>query len=540
VRRAWIATLFAGLLIGVDAANAATVNGTPRADRLRGTSGADVLYGRGGSDRITAGPGPDFIHGGPGRDVVLAGPGDDRIALQVDRARDSVNCGRGYDIVNAERTDLVAADCEVVARQLSRDPYRTGLAQHETQVEPDSMSAGRTIVTAFQTGRFTGGGAANIGWSTSRDGGQTWTSGFLPGTTIFSSLGGTLDIVTDPVVAYDAAHRTWLIASLGVSPAGAVLLVSRSADGRTWSLPVRAVVGAPVEELDKEWLTCDNWSSSPFRGRCYLSYLSFGTGQLRTIRSNDGGLSWSTPVVMYGRVPGHLPNGVQPGARPDGSVVVSFEVFTLNPGGNHIGAVRSVDGGQTWGPTSRVASVEESQVTGMRAGPLPSMDVDARGNVYVAWSDCHFSDLCAADVALAVSRDGVSWSAPTRVPIDTVEAAVHRFVPGLAVDPATGRLAVTYHTMKLVEACDPERTCPGVDVGLITSADGGNTWSRTQRLTAETMPLSWIAEASFGRMLGDYISTSWVAGRPVPVFSLASSPVNGEFRQAVFAATRIR
>ena len=337
------------MLIGVDATNAAIVTGTPRADRLRGTSGADFLYGRAGSDRITAGAGPDFIHGGPGRDIVLAGPGDDRIALQVDRARDSVNCGRGHDIVNAERTDLVAADCEIVARQISRDPYRTGLGQHETQVEPDSMSAGRTIVTAFQTGRFTGGGAANIGWSTSRDGGQTWISGFLPGTTIFSALGGTLDLVTDPVVAYDAAHRTWLIASLGVSPAGTVLLVSRSADGRRWSLPVRAVVGAPVEELDKEWLACDNWASSRFRGRCYLSYLSFGTGQLRTARSNDGGRTWSTPVVMYGRIPGHLPNGVQPVARPDGSVIVSFEVFTLNSDGNHIGAVRSVDGGQTLG-----------------------------------------------------------------------------------------------------------------------------------------------------------------------------------------------
>ena len=428
------------MLIGVDAASAAIVNGTPRADRLRGPPVRTCSTAAAAADRITAGAGPDFIHGGPGRDVVLAGPGDDRISLQVDRARDSVNCGRGRDIVNAERTDLVAADCEVVARQLSRDPYRTGIAQHETQVEPDSMSAGRTIVTAFQTGRFTGRRRGRTSAGRPRaTAGRPGRSGFLPGATIFSTLGGTLDFVTDPVVAYDAAHRTWLIASLGVSPAGTVLLVSRSPNGITWSLPVRAVVGAPVEELDKEWLTCDNWAASRFRGRCYLSYLSFGTGQLRTARSNDGGRTWSTPVVMYGRIPGNLPNGVQPAARPDGSVVVSYEVFTLNPGGNHIGAVRSVDGGQTWAPATRVASIEESQVTGVRAGPLPSMDVDARGNVYIAWSDCHFSDLCAADVALAVSPDGVSWSAPTRVPIDAIEAPVHRFVPALAVDPASRR-----------------------------------------------------------------------------------------------------
>ena len=127
------------------------------------------------------------------------------------------------------------------------------------------------IVTAFLLS-LTGGGAANIGWSTSRNGGQTWISGFLPGTTIFSTLGGTLDLVTDPVVAYDAAHRTWLIASLGVSPAGTVLLVSRSADGLRWSLPVRAVGGDPVEELDKEcWPATTGLRAGSVCGRCYLS-----------------------------------------------------------------------------------------------------------------------------------------------------------------------------------------------------------------------------------------------------------------------------
>ena len=39
-------------------------------------------------------------------------------------------------------------------------------------------------------------------------------------------------------------------------------------------------------------------------------------------------------------------------------------------------------------------------------------------------------------------------------------------------------------------------------------------------------------------MLGDYVSTSWVGGRPVPVFSLAGAPVGGRYRQAIFATVR--
>jgi hypothetical protein len=36
-------------------------------------------------------------------------------------------------------------------------------------------------------------------------------------------------------------------------------------------------------------------------------------------------------------------------------------------------------------------------------------------------------------------------------------------------------------------------------------------------------------------MLADYVSTSFVRGRPVSVFVLASARVNGRFRQATFA-----
>jgi predicted outer membrane repeat protein len=49
------------------------------------------------------------------------------------------------------------------------------------------------------------------------------------------------------------------------------------------------------------------------------------------------------------------------------------------------------------------------------------------------------------------------------------------------------------------------------------------------------MELDWLPVAG-GRFLGDYISTSFVAGRAVPVYSLAVPPWGGRLREAIMAA----
>jgi hypothetical protein len=97
---------------------------------------------------------------------------------------------------------------------------------------------------------------------------------------------------------------------------------------------------------------------------------------------------------------------------------------------------------------------------------------------------------------------------------------------------------VTYHSLRQAQGCDDN--CPwGVDIGFVSSVDGGTTWSRPQRLNAESMQLPWIAQTALGRMTGDYISTSFVGGRAVPVFSLAAEPLLDEFSQAIFASVRL-
>lgn len=46
--------------------------------------------------------------------------------------------------------------------------------------------------------------------------------------------------------------------------------------------------------------------------------------------------------------------------------------------------------------------------------------------------------------------------------------------------------------------------------------------------------LDWLSETTLGRMLGDYISVSWVGGRVIPVLSLAGEP-GFTMAQAIFA-----
>ena len=540
-----------GLLVAVAAivlaspASAARIEGTQGSDRIVGTIGDDAIYGRGGNDRLVGRGGHDLLHGGPGSDTVFGETGNDGVVAHYDGAADSVRCGPGRDVVTADAADAVAADCETVSVQLSRDKFVTFRAQHETQVEPDSFASGQTVVAAFQTGRFEDGGASGIGWATSHDGGRTWRSGFLPGLTTSSSPAGTYDAASDPVVAYDAAARFWLIASLGVADEQTSLLVSRSRDGLTWSAPVVAAASA-LEDYDKEWIACDNWASSPFRGRCYLSYLDFESGQIRTRHSTDGGATWSGPTGVPGRTESSVANGVQPVVRPSGALVLVFAAFAAfarfdDPEASEMVAVVSNDGGVRFTPRVRISGLEEEVVIGVRSPALPSVEVDGGGTIYAAWHDCRFRPGCLLnDIVVARSPDGIRWSAPVRVPTVPVERETHVFVPGLGVDPtrsgARARLAVTYHVKP--QDCGFAR-CPGMHVELVTSNDAGATWTRPRRLSAEPMPLEWLAETGLGRMTGDYISTSFVGGRPVPVFSLATQPVAGEHRQAIFATTRL-
>ncbi len=426
------------------------------------------------------------------------------------------------------------AGANVPLTQVSADPFTNATSQHATEVEPDTFADHGTVVATFQVGRFFNGGATDIGFARSGDGGATWDPpGFLPGLTFSSGADSPYERVSDPSVAYDAAHATWLISSLPLLPniASPTVLVSRSTDdGRTWGDPVS--IPPPVShsvDLDKNWTVCDNVSAA-FRGHCYTEFDNFGEGDRELMStSTDGGLTWSTPIETAGHDKGL---GGQPLVQPDGTVVVPFE--SLN---QKIAAFLSKDGGASWTKAVTIASTRFHDVGGgLRTSPLPTAEIDGAGNIYVAWEDCRFRHHCAAnDIVFSKSSDGVQWSDPARVPIDTVTSGVDHFIPGLAVDPASSGadadLALTYYFY-------PDAACSStcrLQVGYISSPDGGAHWGDPIQL-AGPMALSEIAQTSQGPMVGDYISTSFSGGRATTVFAVGQ-PTPGAFDEAMYAPT---
>lgn len=432
-----------------------------------------------------------------------------------------------------------AAQATPALTQISSDPYSNPSSSHRTEVEPDTFSYGNTIVSAFQVGRFYDGGATNVGWSTSPDGGNTWIQGFLPGITKFQ--GGTYDRVSDAAVAYDARHNVWLVATLPIAaPAGGRIigsgvLVSRSLDGGlTWHNPVTVVAQGG---LDKSWIVCDNHPSSPYYGNCYVEYDDNSNGNLLQMStSTDGGLTWGAPRATANNASGL---GGQPLVQQSGRVVVpAMDAF-----GASILSFTSSDGGQSWSRTTTVTSIAGHRVAGnLRSEPLPSAEIDASGKVYVAWQDCRFRRFffvfCRGDdIVMSTSLDGSSWSPVVRVPIDATTSGADHFIPGLAVDPntagATAHLGLAYYYYPQAN-CTPT-TCQ-LNVGFVSSTDGGAHWSAPTQL-AGPMSMSWLPLTSQGYMVGDYISTSFVGGRARPVIAVAQAPSGGAFNQAMYTPT---
>jgi hypothetical protein len=417
---------------------------------------------------------------------------------------------------------------QLAIKQISADTFTDPDAQHATEVEPDAFGYGNTIVSAFQVARISDGGGADVGFSTSIDGGKTWTAGYLPGLTV-NYKNGTFTAASDAAVAYDAAHGVWLICTLPLGN-NDVVAVSRSVDGLVWDNPIMVT----NINADKNWIVCDNTATSAFFGHCYVEWDSPAAGDLVYMStSTDGGKTWGSAKTTADQLFGI---GGQPLVQPNGNVVVP--IVSFNSGG--MAAFMSTNGGQSWGSSVNIASISQhGEAGGIRSAGLPTARVDGAGNIFVVWSDCRFRSGCKAnDLVMSASSNGTTWSAVSRIPMVPVNSAVDLFIPGLGVDPATSgasaHLAITTYAYANTN-CNFS-TCQ-LYVGFTVSANGGKTWT-AGKVLAGPMSLSWLPDSFSGYMVADYLGTTFVQGKPFGVFAVAKAPHDGKRDQGMYTTTQ--
>lgn len=424
-----------------------------------------------------------------------------------------------------------SATAQIPLTQISSDTFTNTSSQHATEVEPASYAFGNTIVSTFQIGRFTDGGASDIGFSTSTNAGTTWTNGNLPGITKVEGT-GTYDRASDTSVIYNQKYKLWLAETLGLSVTGGVhgaaVLVSSSTDGITWGNPVKVSVVETGGYYDKPWISCDNTSTSKYYGNCYVEWDDFSQFDLIEMStSTDGAKTWSAKKTTTGSASG---NGGLPMVQPNGTVIVAID----DPFLSSVLAFKSTDGGSTWTAPVTVAVINEHAVAGgMRALPLVAAQMDAAGKAYVAWADCSFRSGCSSnDIVYSTSSDGTTWSAVTRVPIDPVASTLDHFTPGFVIQPgtsgSTAHLALTYNFF-------PKSNCGStckLGVGYISSTNGGTTWSSPRTLAKGIEP-SWLPATTSGQMAGDYMTAAFPGPRVHGVFPDAKAPVGTTLNESM-------
>jgi hypothetical protein len=245
---------------------------------------------------------------------------------------------------------------------------------------------------------------------------------------------------------------------------GSAILVNKSTDGGlSWSAPITLIQNDSAAGFnDKPSITVDPANANVVYA---IWRHSNGTGDTQTItllaRSTDGGNTWEAPRTIFRSPQGDFNHNHVIFVGPDGTLTDLFSEFEFsgkNLQSQELTALRSTDGGLTW--SDPIVAAQQLSVgdvdpdTGQPLGHLPeahyAMDPH-NGNLYAVWEDGRFSGGQFNGVAFSMSTDGgLTWSDPIRInqTPDTIPVGNRQaFVPTVAV-AGNGTVAVTYYDFR--------------------------------------------------------------------------------------------
>ena len=398
---------------------------------------------------------------------------------------------------------------------------------------------GSNIVAVYNTDAFTSfvqiGGELLVdhqftsGFSNSTDGGQTWTTSFMP------PIPGSRITLGDPVVEVDRQGNFHFV-GLGVDEQlRFTIQTNRSTDGgRSWS---DAVVVQQDDNGDKPWLAVGPDPANFNRDNLYVTWTSFQperpplntSAELRFGRSTDSGVTWTTKTIL---IPTSDPNPAKPQASIHfsnpyvdsltGRLYVPFVRFSSSDV-DFIQMLVSDDAGETFSfATFNIPGAPDptllpfvlpgqlcdcGEFGGIRLVISSSPDIGGRfglprfvnasrifsqpaiaasnGIVYLAYS-ASASPVSGdpsghSNVLLIRSTDGgATWTAPIQVNRD-VATDINHVEPSLTMGADPNAVHIGYYT---------QHTDGTVDVDLATSLDTGNSFPANRRVRITSAPFS--------------------------------------------------
>ena len=427
---------------------------------------------------------------------------------------------------------------------------QSGRAFINSETEPwldVNPSNAMNLVGFFQEDRWSTGGARNVTFATSMDGGGTWTNIPAPGLT--RHYGGPYERATDPWVEFGPGNRVYAtdLAFDDTSPASGIFVHVSMDGGQTWSAPIALKTESDFAFFnDRNSLAVDDFPGSPFYGSVYVGWdrlASKGPGYAYT---GDGLVAYSRNGFNYTNVRA-VPTGNNeqtltnlPVVEPDGTVVLVgtyYQNQAFNKNGAKFFVTRSSNGGVSWDPVSFPFDEKPVGIPGIRVGDgVPNATVDrGDGKLYAVWEDSRFSGGKRDDILLTSSTDqGRTWSAPVKVN-DTPLEDQGAFTPTVKVD-SNGRVGVLYYDLRDdVSARDGTFT---TTEWIAFSTDGGQTFAPSRRVA----PDFDHAAAAFagGFFLGDYQGLGVSGTKFLPFFGATLEPqADGRIGSDIFF-TKVR